>query len=316
MLRIIFFGTPHFTVPFLDALKKDVRFEIAGIVSQPDAIIGRKKVLTAPPAAVFAKENAIPLFQPKRIKKNHDFIQELGALKADVFVVYAYGKILPDELLSMPRLGTVNVHPSKLPLYRGPTPLQTAIRNGDSQTAISIMKIDAEMDHGPILAAIDVDIAPNETYPDMEAKVSKIGPPLLLETLAAYAAGNLEPIEQDHATATYCSLLSRQDGYIATSDSVQDIWNKWRAFYPWPGVTFKLTNEKVYKLHALSGEMLPGNGGDLTLISEGDQLFAEGGGQKMKILTIQEEGRAAISAADFIRGLPSQQIQEKLKEMS
>ena len=212
-MRIVFFGTPEFSVPFLKALDEDEDLIVSAVVCQPDKPIGRKKILTAPPTKQYALEHGIPVFQPVSLK-------DAGALHttplrdADLFVVVAYGKIIPQAILDIPTHGTINVHPSLLPKYRGPSPMQAAIANQDNETGVSIMLLDAKMDHGPILAQERIRLDRTETYLDLQTKVHVVGAPLLVQTIKDFTSGMIESIEQNHPTATFCSLLSREDGEI------------------------------------------------------------------------------------------------------
>lgn len=316
MARIVFFGTPQFAVPFLQALADDARFEIVGVVAQPDAPKGRKQELTSPPIAQFAKERGLTLFQPAKIKKNESFITALRELQADAFVVVAYGKILSETILEIPPHGVVNVHPSLLPLYRGPSPMQAAIRNGDLETGISIMKIDEQMDHGPILDQEKIKLHHDMTATDLEAAVHEKGPRLLLKTLYEYIAGNIAPSPQKDDHATYCGLLTRADGFVQPTDLAQTVWNKWRAYYPWPGVTLTLISGKKYKIHDCEWVGTQESDQDtLALKVLNKQLLLVAKDGALNIKTIQEEGRSPIGAEDFIHALAGQQWQEHLKEM-
>ncbi len=316
MLRIVFFGTPQFAMPFLAYLEHDWRYELVGVVSQPNAPVGRKKILTAPPVALFAKEKKIPLFQPESIKNNEEFKQAMRELNADLFVVVAYGKILPNSLLSMPRLGTVNVHPSKLPKYRGPSPMQAALANGDKFTAISVMKMDKLMDHGPILATANVQLENLDTYEDLEKKVHEIGPTLLADTMVKYAQGAITPIAQDDERATYCKLLTRADGFIDPSHKITDIWNMWRAYTPWPGITCMTESGKKYKLLRMFPSPIATTCETLSfkVIGKGLLLVNEQGAIQIDVL--QEEGRLPITGEEFARNLPESILQIPLKKMS
>jgi len=280
-LRVAFFGTPEFASRFLSGLIDDSYFNIVGVVTQPDEPVGRKKILTAPPVKTLALEKCIPVYQPTKLKDEF-FLKEIEGLKADIFVIVAYGRILPQALLDMPRLGCVNVHPSMLPKYRGPSPMQAAIAAGDKQTAVTIMKIDAQMDSGPILAQEVIDLATDETVATLTEKVVTLGNPLLRATLKAFHEGNIIPREQDHSTATFCKILTREDGKIDLSSDPKILDQKIRAYNPWPGTwTLVQHDNKELRIKILKAKLVEG---------------------KLEILEVQPEGGKPMTAADFTRG--------------
>lgn len=301
-VRVIFFGTPTFAASYLRGLLEDPRFTVAAVVTQPDEPIGRKKILTPPPVKKLAGEAGIPVFQPSKLK-DEAFLQTLRELSPDVFVIVAYGRIMPEALLTLPPLQSVNVHPSLLPKYRGPSPMQAALAKGDKVTGVSIMKIDAEMDHGPILAQETIDISEKETVESLTEKVVALGDPLLRETLRAYAAGKILPIEQKHEEATYCKLLTREDGVINWDESAEAISNKIRAYNPWPGTstTFMKNGEsfnvKIFSVELTQEKLAPG---EISL--RGTDLFIGTGTMAVKILELQAAGSKQMSAQAFLQG--------------
>lgn len=302
-MRVVFFGTPDFATPFLQALLDSPQIEVAGVVAQPDAQIGRKKIMTAPPVAALAKQHGIKLWQPAKVKKNAEFIAELAEVKADAFIVVAYGHILPQEILDIPRLGIVNVHPSDLPRWRGPAPLQATILHGDHKTAISIMKIDSGMDSGPILAKLELVLSANETTASLTERVLQAGPSLLVNTLLAYADGNIEPQAQS-GEATYCSMLSRESGFIKPNHSAVDIDRMLRALTPWPGLTLKTEagSLKILDIRKTQAAASPSNTNLLT-VHEGKLLIETADGF-IEILKLQVPGGNPISGQDYINGHP------------
>jgi methionyl-tRNA formyltransferase len=280
-LRVAFFGTPEFAARFLSGLIDDSYFHVVGVVTQPDEPVGRKKILTPPPVKTLALEKCVPVYQPTKIKDEF-FLKEIENLKADIFVIVAYGRILPQALLDMPRLGCVNVHPSKLPKYRGPSPMQAALAAGDTTTAVTIMKIDAQMDHGPILAQEELDIAADETVATLTDKVVILGEPLLRNTLKAFHEGNIVPREQNHDAATYCKILTREDGKIDLSGDPVILERKIRAFNPWPGTWTMVQHDgKELRVKILKAKLTDG---------------------KLDVLEVQPEGGKPMSIADFTRG--------------
>ena len=206
-MKIVFFGTPDFAKDFLVALHADEEIFVSAVVAQPDKPVGRKQILSAPPTKVFAEENNIPILQPEKLK-DLNLIDQLSKLDADVFVIVAYGKIIPQKILDLPKLGNINVHPSKLPKYRGPSPLQATIASGDKETAISVMMIDDKMDHGPLLCQQPITVNDDDDSESLRARVAELGAPLLVETLKKFVAGEINPEEQNHDEATFCKLLT------------------------------------------------------------------------------------------------------------
>ena len=223
-MRIVFLGTPDFAVPTLDALAR--AHEVALVVAQPDKRAGRGLQLQSPAVARHAKEFGLPLAQPAKIR---DAVADIHGLKPDIGIVVAYGKILPPELLRVPFF---NVHASLLPKYRGAAPIQRAIEHGEIETGVTIMRVDAELDHGPILSNERTPIGPDEHSPSLSTRLSKIGADLLLRTLA----GDMRETAQDHARATLAPKIEKSEGEILWSEPAKSIYDKFRAFDPWPGV--------------------------------------------------------------------------------
>jgi len=228
-LRIVFFGTPEFAVPTLEALARE--HEIALVVAQPDKPSGRGMKMQAPAIAVKAKEMSVPLAQPPRIR-NEEFLESIAAVKADAGIVVAYGKILPPNLLSIPQHGFINVHASILPKYRGAAPIQRAIEHGETTTGVTIMRVDEELDHGAMLAIETTEIGADERTPSLASRLSRIGADTLLRVLATMPGGT----PQDHAAATYAPKIEKSEGAIHWSDTTRSIYDKFRAFDPWPGI--------------------------------------------------------------------------------
>lgn len=305
-MRLIFFGTSGFAsgapgekraLPVLDALARG-NFDIVAVVTQPDRPVGRDQHLEAPPVKVRAQELGLPVLQPETIKGAELPSSELG-------VVAAYGKIIPKEILDHFPKGVLNVHPSLLPKYRGPTPIQTAIAKGDSQTGVSIILLDEEMDHGPILAQEVVKILPEETTPALETRLAEVGADLLVRTMPKWRAGEITPQPQDHASATYTKMLTRDDGRINWSESAEVIARKLRAFTPWPGIWTQWKGTRVKILAALSshfhtlehGSALPG-----AVVRGKDALEIICGSGTLAITALQPEGGRPMTAEEFLRG--------------
>lgn len=308
-MRIVYFGTPTFSASFLSALLNDAFFDVVGLVCQPDEPVGRKKVLTAPPTKeLFQQAHPDrPVFQPTKLK-DETFQNELAALHADAFVIVAYGRIIPQALLSLPKLGNVNVHPSLLPLWRGPSPMQAALAAGDKETGISIMLIDAEMDHGPLLAQQHITLAPNETLTSLTERVTTEGAPLLLAELKKLAQGTTTPQEQDHTRATFCKLLTKENGIVTPAHTAEEIERFTRAYSPWPGVrtTLVLENgeQQDVKLHTvhITPTHLPAG----TIAIESGKLLLGAASTALEVLTLQPATKNILTAKEYLQGYKPQ----------
>src|SRR3989344_1589573 len=235
-LNFAFFGGEPLAVPVLQKLYEGGL--VPGlIISNPDKPRGRNLEMSSPPTAEWAKKHNIPLIQPEKlrreeIKNNFDF-----------FVVVSYGKIIPKEILEIPALGTINIHPSLLPHYRGPAPIVNAILNGDAETGVTIIKIDEEMDHGPILAQEKIGLTGNEFIGELEQKLAKLGGDLLVKILPDYISGKANPVDQDHSSATFVKKVTKANGEINLNDDPIKNWRKFRAYAQWPR-TFYFENGK------------------------------------------------------------------------
>ncbi|MFA6522155.1 MAG: methionyl-tRNA formyltransferase [Patescibacteria group bacterium] len=301
-MRILFFGTPAFSVPFLAALHAEPTIEIAGVVTQPDKPVGRSQTLTKSPVKLFAEENNLQILQFASLKKD-EVISTLSALHPDVMVVVAFGKIIPDAILSIAPHGTLNVHPSLLPKYRGPSPRQSAILNGDEKSGVSIMLLDKEMDHGPILAQKEFLLDVQETMETLETKILNIGPSLLISTLNAYVNGTLTPVPQNDADAVYCELLTREDGIVNWQMNAETIDRMFRAFHPWPGISFvwhRNGEEVTIKLLdiAISQKKLDAG----KVLFEDHKLFVGTNSTAIEIKMLQPASKSVMTAKAFVNG--------------
>lgn len=302
-MRVVFFGTPTLARSILEALVADAEIDVVGAVCQPDEPVGRKAILTAPPTKQFAVEHAIPVFQPTKLK-DESFLSAIDSLHADVAVVLAYGRILPQILLDRIPNGFINVHPSLLPKYRGPSPIQAAILNGDSVTGVSIMKLDAGMDTGPILAQSKIDLTNDETSETLTKKVIDVSAPLLIQTLKGSIAGTITPIAQSTEGVSICKMLSREDGKIDWNESADVIDRKVRALTPWPGTsTTWMIGGKEIGIKILKTAHSKSNARDVGVPrSESGKLVIDSADGTLEILQLQPAGGKAMSGADFVRG--------------
>jgi methionyl-tRNA formyltransferase len=233
--KIVFFGTPSFTVDFLNSLKKS-SFSIETIVTNPDRQSGRGMEIKQPLPKVWGEKNNIEVLQPEKIDES--FIEELSKINPDIFVVIAYGKILPEKLINLPKYGTINVHYSLLPKYRGATPVESAILNGDKTTAVTIQQMRMKLDTGPIIAQKEVIIADDETTPSLLQKLNLEAIELLPITLVDIFENKINSIEQDDNLATYCTKISKEDGEIILTDDPIKNDRKYRAYYGSVGTFF------------------------------------------------------------------------------
>ncbi len=305
-MRVVFFGTPRFSADILSALIADPEINIVGVVCQNDEPQGRKKVLTAPPTKQLALLHGIPVLQPTKLPDGA-FLASIDALHADVAVIVAYGRILPKILLDRIPKGFVNVHPSLLPKYRGPSPMQAAIAAGDPMTGVSIMAIDEGMDTGPLLTQATIDLAPDETTTSLTQKVVAVAAPLLIKSLKSFVAGSIVPVAQSTEDVSICNILSREDGKIIWSEPAAIISQKVRAYTPWPGAwtTWALNDvETVVKILTgtpASPDTQPPTP-DTRLFTINSRLFHTTSTVPFEILTLQLAGGKPMSGADFARG--------------
>lgn len=244
-VKILFFGTPIFVTPIVESLAQ--KFDLKGVVTAPDQIIGRKKILTPSPVKVKAQELGISTILTPTKLKNDEFIELLKQLEVDLIVVAAYGKIIPQVILDLPKYGALNIHPSALPQYRGASPIQSALLNGDEETALTIIKMDAEMDHGPVVFQQLIAISEEDNLATLSKKMFLIAAKILATLIPDFIGGKLEVKEQDHAKATFCKIINKEDGYfdINNPPSAEILERMARAYYPWPNVWTKWSGKVV-----------------------------------------------------------------------
>jgi methionyl-tRNA formyltransferase len=233
--RIIFFGTPLFGQIILQKLQ-DENFNVVAVVTQPDRPIGRDQKITPSPVKTFAKEHKIPILAPADKEELLATNRKLEKLKPALFVVASFGMIVPPETLQIPEKGALNVHPSLLPKYRGASPIQAAILNGDTETGVTVIQMDEQMDHGPILSQEKTALGSTETTATAMKKIAQLGGNLLTKTIPPYLAGKIIPQPQDHTQATYTKLIKRDNGRINWGENNAKVEQMIRAFNPWPGV--------------------------------------------------------------------------------
>ncbi len=302
-MRIVFFGTPAFAVPALQRLVASTH-EVVLVVSRPNRPVGRKQVLTAPPVVEMAKRIGLPVLQPRSLKVP-GFADELAAVDADVGVVVAYGKLIPARLLTVFPHGFINLHPSLLPKYRGPSPIQWALLRGETVTGVTTMMLDEGMDTGPILLQREVTIEPRETAEQLSPRLASLGADLIVETLDRLEAGTLTPRPQPREDASVTPMLRREFGNIDWSMTARQLVNRLRGLTPWPGLytTFRGGRLKIHGLEEVSnppkGDEPPG-----TVLEAGASgiVVRCGRGTAVRVTDLQREGKRRMPADAFLIG--------------
>jgi methionyl-tRNA formyltransferase len=302
-MRIVFCGTPQFAVPSLRGLLRQDDFQVLAVVTQPDRPSGRGGKMTAPPVKEVALEHGVAVLQPQKIK-SPETVGVLRELAPDVAVVVAYGQLISTELLSLPRFGWINLHASLLPKYRGAAPIQWAIARGEQKTGMTTMRIEQGMDTGGILMQQEVLIQPDETAPELSARIAEAGAPLVAETLHGLLSGKLSPRPQNHSLATYAPLLKKEDGRVDWSLSARAICNRMRGFAPWPGAYSGFRGRTCHLWGRPLDAGAPGSAETPGKIHAGGKrmLAACGAGTWLEVTFVQLEGGKRISALEFLNG--------------
>jgi len=298
--KIVFFGTSDFAVPALKSLI-NFGYSVIAVVTQPEKPAGRLRITMPSPVKKTALENNIPVLEPHNLKNDDDFFKNFHKLAPNICIVAAYGKIIPIRYLGIPEYGFINIHPSLLPKYRGPSPIQTAILNGTDETGVTIMKMDEQVDHGPILGTKSYYLLPTTYYPQAEKDLAEDGAELLIEILPKYINEEMKPMEQDYSQATFTNLISHIDGHINWNKPAEEIYNQIRALNPEPGTwttwqdkTLNIKNAKVLTKDCSDPE------GTIVKI---DNLIAVTTKKHHLILEqIQLEGRKEMDAKSFLNG--------------
>jgi methionyl-tRNA formyltransferase len=306
MLRLLFFGTPDFAVPSLEVLLASAH-RVVGAVTQPDRPKGRGHQVLAPPVKQVALGHAVPVWQPTRLKDDA-WLAEMRSLEPDLGVVAAYGRILPDALLAVPRLGMINVHASLLPAWRGASPVHRAVMAGDETTGVSIMRVVRELDAGPVLATASRRIADTETSADVERELAGLGAALLLPVIADLERGTAIEVPQDDTRATFAPRLTKEDGLIDWAQPARVVHNRIRGLHPWPMASSWVNGARLLLLRARpAGTLDQGTAatpGTVIPASRGRLLVACGDGTTIDLLEVQPEGRRPMAVRDFLAGHP------------
>jgi methionyl-tRNA formyltransferase len=304
-LRIIFMGTAELSCASLETLARDENFQVAAVVTQPDKPKGRELKLQFSPVKILAEKLNLPLLQPAKAREEK-FISELRELKPDLVVVAAYGQILPQSILDLPKFGCVNVHTSLLPKYRGASPIQSAILNGETETGVTIMKMDPGLDTGEIISQARTPILPEDNSQTLHDRLAQLGAELLVETIPDYVAGKIPPKPQPAEGASYSAKIKKEDGRIDWNEPAEKILNRLRAFTPWPGAFTFLKTESKPQLLKIWRAGIAGNNGQTGTVLSADKngIVVACGKNALRILELQREGGRRLSAQEFLAGFP------------
>lgn len=298
-MRVVFMGTPDFAVDCLDILVENGH-DVVGVFSQPDKPQGRKQIMTPPAVKARALELGLDVYQPVSFKDS-EAAELLEKLAPELIVVVAYGKLIPQRVLDIPKYGCINVHASLLPKLRGAAPIQWSVINGEKETGVTTMQLDAGLDTGDILLVKKTEIEPNETSGELFDRLKVLGAELLIETINAILNGTLNPIKQDDSQSTYASMLDKKLSPVDWTKTAQQVHDHIRGLEPWPVAT-TVINEKIVKLY---GSRLAGTynkqAGEVVK-ADNELIVCCGDGNAVSITQIQAQGKNKLNAADFLRG--------------
>lgn len=307
-LRIIFMGTAELACASLDALAKSQEFNVIAVVTQPDKPKGRDLKLQSSAVKALALKLNLPVLQPIKARAE-DFVTTLRELKPDLIVVVAYGQILPQAILDLPRLGCLNVHTSLLPKYRGAAPIQWAILEDEPETGVTIMKMDAGLDSGDILTQTQTPIQPDDDSQTLHDRLAILGAELLTQTIPNVAAKSILPRKQPTEGSSYARKISKEDGKLNWNEPARKLWNQIRAFTPWPGAfTFQTVGENKRLLKIWQAEVVETSSNEPGKILQADKsgIVVACGANALRILSLQREGGRRLSAQEFLAGNPIQ----------
>ncbi len=299
-MRVVFFGSAAIGFPLLSALLDSTQDEVLAVVTQPDRPAGRKQQLTPCPVKTFAQERNLLVLSPEKIGES---LQELAALKADLFVVVAYGQYIPKFVLVLPKQGAVNFHPSLLPNYRGSSPIQWAVANGDAVTGVTILYVSEKMDAGDIILQRDVPIGPDDTSNTLEPVLAAHGADLLMEAMEQIRAGTVQRHPQNDAVATEVRKLTKEDGRLDWTLCAETLRNRIRGFTPWPGCYCEMPDGQRLKILQAVVERRTGAPGEILEVTGAGPLVATGAGS-VRLISVQPSGKCAMDGASYLRGNP------------
>ena len=298
-MKVIYMGTPDFAVPCLKRLVKE-NYDVVCVVTQPDKPVGRKQILTPSDVKVTAQELGLNIYQPQTLRSDESY-EYLAAFRPDYIVVAAYGKILPQRILDIPKYACINVHGSLLPQYRGAAPIQRSVLNGDKVTGVTTMLMNAGLDTGDILLTRSVDIGENETSGELFDRLARLSPDLLMETLKKYTVGAIRPIPQDESQATYAAMLSKAEAEIDFAKTAAEAHNLIRGMSPWPVAFTVMDGKKLKILESLRTDINCG-GSPGEMFTKGNRLYAVFSDGCLEFVSVQPEGKKAMSGNAYAIG--------------
>lgn len=303
-IKIVFFGTSDFSVQIFESLLAH-NYNIVMTVTQPDRKVGRKREVASPSVKKIAEKMNIQFLQPDKLKDNSIF-RELKKINPDAYVVASYGNILPKEILEIPKLGSINVHTSLLPKYRGASPVQSAILSGDLKTGVTLIQMNEGMDEGDTLTQEKISIGENDTTPDLMMKLGKLGGEMIVKLLPKLIAGKLKSQKQNGSKATYCRIIKREDGQVDWSQPAEKIYRQWKALQPWPGIYTYIKEKKGYlvlKLSKIEIDKKADTGEKPGKVVKYNQRTGIQAGKGIVFLNaVQLEGKKMMTIDDFVRG--------------
>lgn len=302
-IKVVYMGTPEIAIPALQAIGDNEYFDLLAVITQPDKKVGRKQTMTPPPVKEWGLKHNIPVLQPPKLKNNHEFETVIKGLKPDLFVVTAFGQILPSNILAIPKLGSINIHFSILPKYRGASPVEEAILNGDPQTGITIQKMTEKLDAGPIIHLEKMIIDKRDTSETLKTKLGALSGIIIVPILMDYANGILIPIPQSEASATECHKIEKKDGIIDPyTMTAETICRKIRAYDPWPGCYLQLKNKKMKIMTASTDSSLANlQSGDFSITKDKQLILGTLQGA-LVITKVQMEGKKPMQIQNFLAG--------------
>ncbi len=297
-MKIVFFGTSNVALPVLESLSRE--HQVLAVVTAPDAKVGRSQETKESPVSVLAKEMNLSILKPEAVKTNQELVKLLTDLNADIFIVVSYGKILPVEIINLPKYKTLNVHFSLLPKYRGPSPIQFALMNGDAETGTTIFVLDEKVDDGPVVAQQKISIDSDDNFITLSQKLAFLSATLLTTVLPDYISGKTKTFVQDESQTSYTKIIDKQDGQVDWQKTAPDIYNQFRAFYPWPGIWTKWQG-KILKLTECMPVEYPQSKIQVGTVLDGG-IVACGNGTFLQINKLQLEGKSETAILDFLNG--------------
>ena len=304
--RVLYMGTAELACPPLAALHASPIAEVVGVVTQPDRPSGRKLKPQPSPVKQCALTLGLPVIQPETLR-TPEVLKQLAAFEADLFIVTAYGQILPQIVLDLPTHGALNIHASLLPRHRGAAPIQWAILDGDAETGITLMRMDAGLDTGDMITTAKTSITKSDTAETLHDRLAEKGAALLIQSLPAFLGGTLVTVSQDDSQSTYARKITKQDGRIDWTQPATNIHSQWRALTPWPGIYTELPTEKNRLLKIQATDISPANGSAGEVLSADENGVLVGcGKQSLNLIKLQREGGRPLNAAEFLNGCPLQ----------